>query len=65
MIIFQIDVIYSRVELERKLCYHIVHVTDDMKPLVTTLVCEGTIKFFFITQEVKVNYKGKKTNKRP
>jgi len=40
-----------------------VHVTDDMKPLVSLSVCEGTIQYF-ITHAENDNNKGK-TNNRP
>ena len=46
-------------ERERKLWNQIVQVTDDMKPLVSLLVCQGTIQFF-ITQGENDNNKGKK-----
>jgi len=59
IIIFQIDFIYCRVELERKLCYHIVHVTDYMKPLVSLSVCEGTFQFL-IKEAENDNNKGKR-----
>jgi len=55
IIIFQIDFIYCRVELERKLWNQIVYFTDDIKPLVSTLLCQGTNQFF-ITQAENDNY---------
>jgi hypothetical protein len=58
-VIAQIDFIYCPVELERKLLHQIVHVTDDMKPLVSLLVCQGTIQFF-ITQAENESNKGKR-----
>ena len=58
-VIVRIDFIYCRVEIERKLWNQIVHVTDDMKPLVSLLVCQGTIQFF-ITQAENDENKGKR-----
>ena len=58
-VIVRIDFIYCRVEIERKLWNQIVHVTDDMKPLVSLLVCQGTIQFL-ITQAENYNNKGKR-----
>jgi len=48
-VIVQINLIYCRGELERKLLNQIVHVTDDIKPLVSLLVRQGKIKFFYHT----------------
>ena len=58
-VIVQIDFIYCRVELERKLLNKIVHVTDDMKTLVSHSVCQGTIQFL-ITQAKNDNNEGKR-----
>jgi hypothetical protein len=41
----------------------IVHVTDDMKPLVSLLLCQGTIQLYFITQEESDKNNGKRQNR--
>ena len=43
-VIVQIDFIYRRVELERKLLNKIVHVANDTKPLGSLLLYQGAIQ---------------------